>query len=206
MSDGKPEQEPPMEEILASIRRIISESAEPDGPAQRNAAGPEAEKADEDSGDVLELTQMIKEDGSMVDLTKDESDPGAESESDPEPASAAEPETQVELADDLKSEPEGAASESDQEAETGGGDERLVSSGAAEKALKPLSDLARAADPVPPRSRGPSFGDSQRTVEDLVMELMRPMLREWLDENLPDLFERLVQKEIRYLVRRSEPD
>ncbi len=38
------------------------------------------------------------------------------------------------------------------------------------------------------------------------MQLIRPMLREWLDENLPPLVERLVQKEIRHLVRRAEPD
>jgi uncharacterized protein len=35
-----------------------------------------------------------------------------------------------------------------------------------------------------------------RTVEDLIRELLRPMLKGWLDENLPSIVERLVQKEI----------
>ena len=207
MSDGKTEQEPPMEEILASIRRIISENAEPEEKAQ--------EEPDEESGEVLELTQMIKEDGSMVDLTKDESEPGVGTDADPqtEPAPDSDAEPGLELAADLQFEsddpaavePEPAA-ESEPAAEAAPDDERLVSSAAADAAMKPLADLARAADPEPAPAKGASFRDSGTTVEELVMELMRPMLREWLDDNLPDMVERLVQKEIRYLIRRSETD
>lgn len=182
MSDGETKQEPPMEEILASIRRMISENAEDDNPAKKEAGA--------EPGEVLELTQMIKEDGSMVDLTKDESEP----ESEPEP----EPETKT------KTKTEPAAAEPAAEPESD--DERLVSTDAADAASKPFADLARVAEPEPAPATGPTFGDSGRTVEDLVMELMRPMLREWLDDNLPTLVERLVQKEIRYLVRRSEPE
>ncbi|MEP9351335.1 DUF2497 domain-containing protein [Xanthobacter sp. KR7-225] len=40
-----------------------------------------------------------------------------------------------------------------------------------------------------------------RTVEDLVKEILRPMLKDWLDENLPDLVERLVRAEIERVVR-----
>ncbi len=178
MSDGETKQEPPMEEILASIRRMISENAEDDNPAKKEAGA--------EPGEVLELTQMIKEDGSMVDLTKDESEP--ESEPEPEPKTKTEPAAAEPAA---KPEPD---------------DERLVSTAAADAASKPFADLARVAEPEPAPATGPSFGDSGRTVEDLVMELMRPMLREWLDDNLPTLVERLVQKEIRYLVRRSEPE
>lgn len=177
MSDGETEQEPPIEEILASIRRMISENAEDDNPAKKEAGA--------EPGEVLELTQMIKEDGSMVDLTKEESEP----ESEPEAEPAAE---------------EPAAKEPAAEPESD--DERLVSTDAADAASKPFADLARVAEPEPAPATGPTFGDSGRTVEDLVMELMRPMLREWLDDNLPTLVERLVQKEIRHLVRRSEPE
>jgi len=35
-----------------------------------------------------------------------------------------------------------------------------------------------------------------RTVEDLVREMLRPMLKAWLDDNLPRLVERLVRAEI----------
>jgi len=35
-----------------------------------------------------------------------------------------------------------------------------------------------------------------RTLEDLVREMLRPMLKTWLDDNLPSLVERLVRAEI----------
>jgi cell pole-organizing protein PopZ len=38
--------------------------------------------------------------------------------------------------------------------------------------------------------------ENVRTLEDLVREMLRPMLRSWLDNNLPTLVERLVLVEI----------
>jgi uncharacterized protein len=35
-----------------------------------------------------------------------------------------------------------------------------------------------------------------RTLQDLVREMLRPMLKSWLDDNLPTLVERLVLAEI----------
>ncbi|MBH73289.1 MAG: hypothetical protein CMM57_06435 [Rhodospirillaceae bacterium] len=43
------------------------------------------------------------------------------------------------------------------------------------------------------------------TVEQLAEDLLRPMLREWLDANLPDMVERLVQKEIQRMADQAEP-
>lgn len=40
-----------------------------------------------------------------------------------------------------------------------------------------------------------------RTLEDLVQEMMRPMLKQWLDENLPGLVERMVRAEIERVSR-----
>lgn len=40
-----------------------------------------------------------------------------------------------------------------------------------------------------------------RTLEDLVREMLRPMLKGWLDENLPSLVERLVRAEIERVSR-----
>jgi len=40
-----------------------------------------------------------------------------------------------------------------------------------------------------------------RTLEEVVSELLRPMLKAWLDENLPDLVERLVRAEIERVSR-----
>src|SRR5262249_53491408 len=64
MSDAKTQQEPSMEEILASIRRIISEDA--DG-GQKPAGAPEAAPAPAPAADddVLELTDRVNEDGSV---------------------------------------------------------------------------------------------------------------------------------------------
>jgi cell pole-organizing protein PopZ len=40
-----------------------------------------------------------------------------------------------------------------------------------------------------------------RTLEDLVREMLRPMLKSWLDDNLPGLVERLVRSEIERVSR-----
>ena len=40
-----------------------------------------------------------------------------------------------------------------------------------------------------------------RTLEDLVREMLRPMLKTWLDENLPNMVERLVRAEIERVSR-----
>jgi uncharacterized protein len=40
------------------------------------------------------------------------------------------------------------------------------------------------------------MGIGGQTVEGMMRELLRPMLKDWLDENLPSLVERMVEKEI----------
>jgi len=42
------------------------------------------------------------------------------------------------------------------------------------------------------------------TLEGMVREMLKPILREWLDRNLPYLIERLVKKEIDTMVNRAE--
>ena len=44
--------------------------------------------------------------------------------------------------------------------------------------------------------------NSSRTVEQMTEEMLRPMLKNWLDENLPPLVERLVREEIERVSRR----
>jgi cell pole-organizing protein PopZ len=62
MSEPENQSEPSMEDILASIRKIISEE------------GPEGARAEPPVGDgdedVLELTQVVKEDGSLSELDR----------------------------------------------------------------------------------------------------------------------------------------
>jgi cell pole-organizing protein PopZ len=43
--------------------------------------------------------------------------------------------------------------------------------------------------------------ENSRTIEDLVREMMRPMLKHWLEENLPGLVERMVRAEIERVSR-----
>jgi cell pole-organizing protein PopZ len=42
-----------------------------------------------------------------------------------------------------------------------------------------------------------------KTLEELVKDMLGPMLREWVDENLSEIVERLVQEEIERIARRS---
>lgn len=70
MSDAKGNQEPSMEEILASIRRIISEDGEPkDEPAAAAVNGHAAEESDED--DALVLTDMVVGESNVVELKEE---------------------------------------------------------------------------------------------------------------------------------------
>jgi len=45
------------------------------------------------------------------------------------------------------------------------------------------------------------LGSNARTLEDLVKEMLRPMLKSWLDDNLPGLVERIVRAEIERVSR-----
>ena len=217
MSDGKTEQDPSMEEILASIRRIISEDAAvDDSPAEGD-----------DLDNVLELTQMVQEDGSTVDLSQSEptasskaksssepdTEPEAEPDSETEDGAVANPDSGSKAKADEDPEPEAAAEiegdpelKPEPESKPAPKGERLVSDASAEASVQSLSKLTAALEPEENSSPGLRVGGAGRTVEDIVIELIQPMLREWLDNNLPSIVERLVKKEIRSLVRRSEPD
>jgi len=63
-----------------------------------------------------------------------------------------------------------------------------------------LSDLARAILD----QRDVRIGGGGLTLEGMVREMLRPVLREWLDRNLPYLIERLVKKEIDHMINRAE--
>ncbi len=77
----------------------------------------------------------------------------------------------------------------------------LVTAAAAEAARRALASLdaavaapAPAAAPVPP--------SAARSLEDVVLDALRPMLKQWLDQNLPPLVEAMVAKEIARIVGR----
>jgi uncharacterized protein len=79
MSDEKSQPEPSMEDILASISRIIAEDKKSAGPPLR-AVG--------DSEDVLDLTEAIEEDGTVRHLEPKLSPPTSDDPAEPQPPAA----------------------------------------------------------------------------------------------------------------------
>ena len=168
-------QEPTMEEILASIRRIISEDdapaegaapeAEPEAePAQAAAPAfePEPEpEAEEDDG-ALELTERIETLGDLDVYT-----PTVNEEPEPAYAPPPPPAAPVEVG------------------------EGLVGAVAANAAATAFGQLSAAI-------QMPADG---RTLEDVVRELLRPLLKQWLDDNLPAIVQATVDKEVERIAR-----
>jgi uncharacterized protein len=77
------------------------------------------------------------------------------------------------------------------------GDERgsdgLTTESAAQSMRESLAALAMIAEPsVPPQI----VRSGETSLEGLTRDLLRPMLAEWLDRNLPEMVERLVKAEI----------
>lgn len=246
----KDQQEPSMEEILSSIRRIIAdEEADEAGDEAKLAPSQEAKQQpaengltseaaeDDESEDVLELTKVVRDSGEVVDLKTDSAAAASE-----ELAVAAVEETADDATEEVAvgavveeavDEPELPAAELDEielaplddqadeeGAETQGqalhaieedksvvetkhaGAEELVSAGAATTAIGAFSKVSKAFQPTPPEA---SIADgSGRTVEQFIEDMIRPMLKEWLDRNMPPMVEKLVQQELQKIARRAE--
>ena len=77
-----------------------------------------------------------------------------------------------------------------------GEDERLIDDDKLDSMRQSLSALVEKEAMERAPAAMPVNGTS---LEDLARELMRPMIKQWLDENLPDLVERLVAREIQRL-------
>ncbi|HYD24599.1 MAG TPA: DUF2497 domain-containing protein [Croceibacterium sp.] len=72
-------------------------------------------------------------------------------------------------------------------------EEALTTESAARSMRDSLAALAMIAEPgVPPQI----VRSGETSLEGLTRELLRPMLAEWLDRNLPEIVERLVKAEI----------
>lgn len=200
------QQEPSMEEILASIRRIISEDPQPaeaapppadplaDFEPTPAAAAMPAAPVDEDPFASFEPTPAFTPE------PVPEPAPALESVRAPEPvvddvfeltpAMRLEPEPEPEpeiIPQPYYREPEPALQAEEED--------RLMSAATEAAAASALAGL------VVPKILS-STGLEGVTVESIVRELLRPMLREWMDNNLPTLVERLVEAEIERLSRR----
>jgi uncharacterized protein len=168
-----------MEEILASIRRIISEDDAPaeaeaahapaPAPANEPAAAFEPAPEPEPAEDELELTERVT--------------PEAETVGDIEAYTQAEPAPEPEPPPPPPPPPKPAPVARD--------DDRLVSEPSASAAAASFSQLSEAIA-MPPAGR---------TLEDVVRELLRPLLKDWLDTNLPRIVEAKVAEEVERIAR-----
>jgi cell pole-organizing protein PopZ len=78
-----------------------------------------------------------------------------------------------------------------------GEDAPLIADEVREAMQQNLSALAMLAEPG---ARPKIVRSGETSLEGLTRELLRPMLAEWLDSNLPDMVERMVQAEIARIV------
>jgi uncharacterized protein len=176
--------EPSMEEIIASISRIITEDKKPSEPVRPAPAA---------DSEVLELTEAVNEDGSVRRVTPVGDNPST-SLAKPAAALDAPPANSP-----APAEPEPLHRDSGVEPALGLGRERILSSatsGAAAAAFAQLGTLPRER-----RREGElSLGAADRTLEDIVRDMIRPLLQSWLNEHLPTIVERLVREEIARVV------
>ncbi len=195
MSDTKTE-EPSIEEILESIRQIISDEDEEGAEDGGELKGEEEDmdKAEDVEGeleqdddepadvegelpeedfDILELNEIIEEGVSAGDVEMDTP------EDDYEPADI----------------------EMDNLAEDDG---RVISDDTEDAAVDSFAKLAENA--YVDEDRGGDFvaAPGRVTLEEMTKELLRPMLKEWLDRRLPGMVEELVQRELKKISDRSK--
>ena len=171
-------QEPTMEEILASIRRIISED---ESPAEAAAPANEAAPAPAPMA--------------AAPIPAPEPEPVAAPAPAPEPLHAFEDEEVLELTDRYDEAPAPVAAHSI------GDIDAFEAPRAPEPAPQPAPQPVYAAAPQPASlltpqvaqaasasfdnfARGFQMTPSGRSLEDLVTELLKPMLRDWLNQNL----------------------
>ena len=180
-----------MEEIIASISRVIAEDRHPvNSRAGEGRPGEKVTLSATAESDMLELTQVVEEDGSLRRIA-----PRGAAEAPPsdKPAKVSEPRTAA-VATHI--DPHGAIAN---EPTLGSARERMVStaaSGAAAAAFAQLGSLPRDR-----RREGElPLGGAERTLEDIIREMLRPMLQSWLNEYLPGIVERLVREEIARVV------
>ena len=82
------------------------------------------------------------------------------------------------------------------EAEAEALNEELVSTASADAARQSLEALTAAVAPAIASAALAPAPAAGRTMEEVVLDALRPMLKDWLDSNLPSLVEAMVAKEI----------
>ena len=216
MANAQPE--PSMEEILASIRRIISEDDEPgEGSVAQDDATPapaalaidrsgeddaggqsgEIQNGETQNSDVAEGAPedtVIATAAVFENVEEGRHDATDESPS-PSEAAADRPAVQEAFASAATAADVAALKQdlTDDVTHAADSDDAILgdaSASLASQAFQSLSQSVRVSQP----------GDG-RTLEDIVVDMLRPMIREWLDENLPAIVEEKVEAEVRRIAR-----
>lgn len=237
MSQAAKVQEPSMEEILASIRRIIADDDGSGKAAKASATAPPkpapAPPPPQPQPQPVANTQDDV-DAMLADLEQPKEEPpppppppaAAQPEPAPPPPAAAQPEPSppppesapevLVLTEDMaaKTEPSPPQQPAGFRTIEGGAD--VVFSEASGKAVDEArrqfnesagsdqllsSTTAAAVDNAFNSLAHTILGNNARTLEDLVKDMLRPMLKAWLDDNLPGLVERIVRSEIERVSR-----
>jgi uncharacterized protein len=181
MTQPAKSQEPSMEEILASIRRIIADDDAskrvPEAPKAAGAAAKPGAPASDPLAmpgpfDFVPSGSKNGSGGSAADIFE-----LTDSMASPAPRTA--PDMGFGEGADKPRLPNGHDAQSE-----------LLSRSTSAAVDSAFSTLAQTALP-----------QSARSLEDLVREMLRPLLKAWLDENLPGMVERLVRSEIERVAR-----
>lgn len=161
-----------LEQILHTIRGVISEKSNPH------------------EDDVLELTEMLADDGSIISIKGTSRTKPVHRYKDFSALYAKAPYV-----------PEALASNAKQPVDK----DALLSEKSANASAKALNELLQAASAAKTDNGAvtPSFR-SGYTVEDLVVEMLKPELSAWLDRNLPQLIEQLVENEIQKILAKNK--
>lgn len=177
--------EPSMEDILASIRNILAD--EEDKAKDVAEKQPENSAADGKKAGVVDLTaDMIvnetqKAKAAMVETPEEAID----DDFTPEPVIPRQPMKEETLNDLI------------QEKQQPSDDDVLMSRPTIEAAAHSLSGLRDFAA----EQKG-DLGNGTLTIEAIVRESVKPYLKEWLDAHLPEIVERIVKKEVAYIMDR----
>ncbi|MCB9965332.1 MAG: DUF2497 domain-containing protein [Rhodospirillales bacterium] len=224
MSDNAQEKDPSIEEILASIRQIISddeeEAASSDADAEEESAEAELDSQDDidalfdeqpeepsapEEEDVLELTQKIEEDDSLSNTAEAEDDnllvdlaDTEVSEPEPEPAPPPPPPVVEEKPAPPPPAPPAPPPAPEPAPAIESVDAQILGETASAAAFAGFSKLAREIQI--------NHNYKSLTLEDIVRSQLDPMLRDWLDKNLPAMIETLVREELDKIAKKVTGD
>lgn len=202
------EQEPSIEEILASIRQIISDDDEPkrDSAVDLSAEPEKARTSDlslkgddkpaSSFADVLELTSPIEDEReSNLDLSAGDDNkftiPVAAPQAEPASKFAS---IDLDLSERVEPSRESALDLSQNQTS----DDSIFTAVAATATTQAFTRLMGNI-PVERIENKTIYADGRITLEDIVKDMLRPMLRDWINDHVPTIVERLVEKELEKL-------